>query len=95
MLAGGDVYPSPILFTRYAFRLLKPTCQIPRSTLSESFNTNFRAGVSLLHTFAGLRGDSKLRSLPREVNLITLKPATSGKMHPTMSKRWLNCSITQ
>ena len=37
ILPGGDVYHSPILFTWYAFLLLKNTFQVERSTLPESF----------------------------------------------------------
>ena len=57
-------------------------------TLNVTVNVTVKrtAGESVLRTLAGIRGDSRLRSLPRGVNLITLKSATTPETHPTPSK---------
>ena len=51
-------------------------------------NTNFRAGGSLLLTFADLRIASEEQSLAQRSDLMNLTPGTTGFEHPVGSKLW-------
>ena len=51
-------------------------------------DTKIVAGMFVLLTFAGLRIDSRLRSLVYRSNLMNLTPATTGFEYLVGSKLW-------